>query len=317
MELTLNNQVSIGNCDFLGFANAQNNIKKSLELRGVQITQKADKTLCHIGAHMFKPDSDKFNYLWFPYEANDISKGMVEKINRADHVIASCDHNEKVFIDGGVTRPISVCKLGIDTEIFKPSKKPVKSKKFRFLWIGNPIDMRKGWDIAAKAFTQEFNQEEQVELYLKTTGKHHQDQIEIGKNVIFDSRNLSTADLLDLYESSSVFLSTSRGEATNLPALEAMSLKIPVMAPAIGGMKDFIRHDTGIALEYSMVAGSFGIDVKVPQVKIEHLRKVMRDSINEPMFGWHIKGMRKFIRKNHSLKSMGERLVQIIFNDNN
>jgi len=325
MELTITNQTTMGNCDFLGFSNAQKNIIKALELQGVEITAKANKTLCHIGAHMFNPDKNKTNYLWFPYEADTINAGIVDRINQADQVIASCVHNKKVFIDGGVTKPISICKLGIDTEIFKPSRKPVKSKKFRFLWIGNPVDMRKGWDIAAKCFIEEFKEDENVELYLKTTGKFHQDQIEIGSNIIFDSRNLATADLIDLYESSNVLLCTSRGEATYLPGLEAMSLKIPVMAPAIGGMKDFINIDTAISLEYEYVAMDYKSNrkkgkttqIEVPQVKQDHLKYRMRESVNNPMFSWHIKGMRKYIRKNHSLKPMGERLINIIFNDNN
>ncbi len=315
MNLKLTNQVDIGNADFYGFASAQKSIKRALEQAGVTITASADKTLCHIGAHLFEPEADKVNYLWHPHEANKINQGLVDKLNRADHLIASCRHNYNVFKQAGVTRPISICKLGIDTKIFKPSRKPHKAKKFRFLWIGNPIDMRKGWDLAAKAFVAEFKPAEEVELYLKTTGRVTQDLAEIGQNVIFDSRNLALADLLDLYESSHAFLAPSRGDGTNLPALEAMAMKLPVLAPAIGGMKDFIKPSMAIPLEFELVDGHYGIAVKVPQVLLEDLQAKMRVVYENYADYKQLTGRaRRYVCRNHSLASMGDRLVNILYN---
>lgn len=313
MQLTLKNQIPLGNCDFYGFASAQHNIKNSLELSGVRLNSCSKKTLSHIGAHLFEPDGRK-NFLWFPYEADKINPGIVEKINRADHVIASCEHNKNVFEKNGVKKPISVCKLGIDTDTFKSREHIKKTNRFRFLWIGNPIDMRKGWDVASQAFVEEFGNDHNVELYLKTTGKNNQDLATLGANVIFDSRNLAIADLLDLYESSHVLVMSSRGEATGLPALEAMSMELLVMAPPIQGMTDFILPHTSIQLDYEMVDGNYGIDMKFPEVIIKNLKQEMRKSFNSYGESLEIrKNAREFVIKNHSLKSMGERLVEIIF----
>lgn len=317
MQLKLNNQIPLGNCDFLGFSTAQKNIMRSLELQGVDITANTDKTLAHIGAHMFVADNGKTNYLWHPHEANAINPGLIAKMNGADYLIASCKHNKDVFLEAGATKPISVCKLGIDTDVFKPRPNAPKSKKFRFLWLGNPIDMRKGWDIASKAFLDEFKPDESVELYLKTTGKEIQDLATLGPNVIFDSRNIALADLLDLYESSHVFVCSSRGEASNLPALEAMAMKLLVLCPPVMGMKDFIKYNNSIALQYEMIPGNYGIDITVPQVLVDDLRHKMREVYENYLTYKQMRNnARKYVQKHHSLRSMGRRLVDIIFNNN-
>lgn len=315
MELTLTNEFGFGNCESYGFANAQRNIKRALEIVGVNIVSNAKKTLCHVGAHLFEPAQGKTNYLWAPHEANKINGGLVEKMNQAYHVIASCEHNKKVFKKAGVTKPISICHLGIDTEIFKPIGR-AKSDKFRFLWVGNPIDMRKGWDLAAKAFLDEFTDNDNVELYLKTTGKSFQDLALMGKNVVFDSRNLALADLLDLYESAHAFVYPSRGEATGLPALEAMSMELPVLAPPVTGLKDFIDKESAIPLAYEMVDGEYGIKVRVPQVKIESLRKHMRSLFeNYNKFDELRKNARKRVQSGFTIKDMGLRLKEVIYGE--
>lgn len=306
-------ELAVGNADFYGFASAQKNIRQALELQGVKIALNADVELFHIGPHMYRRNPNRFSILWPPYEASAIAKNLVDKINEADLVIASCEDNKRVFLEGGVYKPICVCRLGIDTKIFWYRQRTKSTNKlFRFFWLGQP-DIRKGWDIVVEAFQMAFGPNDLVELYLKTTGKEQQDLIQIADRVWLDSRNLALADLLDLYHSSHVFVFPSRGEGTGLPALEAMATGLLVMAPPAFGLADFVNSETGIPLEFDWIEANYGVPIKAPGVDPKKLSVLMQDVYKS--YGSYVGRTfvgRRLVEEQHSLRSMGKSLISIL-----
>lgn len=314
-SIVLRSQIGQGNADFYGFSSANYSIASALQQLGYNLSYVGDIELTHLGPHMYNRHPNRFSILWPPYEASAIAKVLVDKINEADLILASCQDNADVFLKGGVTKPIVVCRLGINTKLFHfmPRKHyKGQSNLFRFLWIGQ-ADIRKGWDLLVEAFQEAFTPQEKVELYIKTTGKELQELYTISDRVWVDSRNLALADLLDLYHRSHVFVFPSRGEGTGLPALEAMATGCLVLAPPTFGLKDFITEETAVPLEYKWRTANYGIEIQASEVLVKDLAEKMRDVYeNYSQYRTRMKQGRNFVEDHHSLKSMGVRLEEIL-----
>lgn len=65
------------------------------------------------------------------------------------------------------------------------------------------------------------------------------------KNIFFDSRKLSTEDLVQLYNSAHVFLAPHSGEGWGLTLCEAMATGCPSIASLSTGVLDFFNKDVG------------------------------------------------------------------------
>lgn len=308
------NTLGKGNADYYGFFNGQKAIKNALEKQGVNIVLDADYELYHCSSHLYTKDQSRKSFLYMPYECNDVPKSLINKLNEADVVIATCKYNADVFKKDGVTKPIEICMQGIDTDIYKyKSKKNIKGN-CRFLWVGQS-SLRKGWDLVVEAFQEEFKTNEHAELYIKTTGtSDYILESMYNDKVFFDSRNLALPDMLDLYDSSHVFVLPSRGESVGLPCLEAMSMGLVVLAPSAFGMKDFINEKTALPLDYDLIDADFGIKTKVPNVKIKSLRESMRfafDNFNN--LSKKIKYASNFVKKHYNINKTAKRLIDIIY----
>lgn len=301
-----------GECQ--GFSNGQRTIRKALERQNVDIVYNSDIELQHLSAHLYHRNCKK-SFIMPTHETDDIHPKLISKMNEADNVIALCEHNEKVFENNGVKIPITVCKQGIDLNIFKYQDRS-REDVLKFLWIGQ-TSIRKGWDLVSDAFQKAFGNMKDVRLYIKTNGKGKQEVIDIGENVVFDSRNLALADMLDIYYDNNIFVFPSRGEATGLTALEAMATGLICMAPSIGGMQGFINDFTAIPLDFEMIDAEYGVKTKVPNVKIDDLIAKLRYVYE---FYDEIKGhtgvVSDFIKTNYCVNKMANKLVKILFGGN-
>ena len=299
-------------CASYGFSNAQSRIREALELKGATFSIKAGIELHHMSSHLYKRSWARKSILWFPYEADVIHSDLINHANKADELIASCPHNRDVFMSGGITIPIHVCNLGVDADKYRPSGGKNKDV-FIFLWVGQN-NIRKGWDLVSKAFAEEFSPNENVRLYMKTTAAHFQEVYQVQENIIVDSRNISEADMLDLYSMSHAFVFPSRGEGTGLPAMEAMACGSLVIAPPIQGMKEFVTEGTALTLEHELVGANYGIDMKVPSAKMADLKKKMRIAYEQyDSFSGVINEGVRLIHNRFSLNSMGNALVKILW----
>lgn len=294
-----------------GFSNAQRNIKQALEKLNVEFTFKADVELLHASSHLYKRHNKK-SILWFPYEAEHMPQMLVDKANEADMVIASCAHNMQIFMQNGIKHPIRMCRLGIDVNTFKFQKREIK-KRFVFLWVGQN-NIRKGWDLIPKAFAKVFTKNDNAFLIMKTTGGERQELMQVQENIFVDSRNLSDADMLDMYYSANVFLFPSRGEGSGLPAMEAMSTGCLVLAPAIQGLKEFVNDRTAMPLKYEMIKAKYGVDTIAPNVLVSDLAMKMKLVYDDyKSYTDKMQYGSEFISKYFSLAVMGKRLIDILW----
>lgn len=73
------------------------------------------------------------------------------------------------------------------------------------------------------------------------------------KNIIFDTRKLSTDDLIKLYQSTHCFLFPTLGEGWGLPLSEAMATGCPSIATPVTGCSDFFDEQVGYGIKHSII----------------------------------------------------------------
>lgn len=163
----------------------------------------------------------------------------------AEAVIVPCDWVRECFERQGVGVPIYVVPWGVDQgDYWLLDRKRDGSRPYRFLWSGTP-DMRKGWDVAYRAFIAAFGQSRDAELVL-----HWRRQPEFfGKPLQVDDPNVKVLVgmhhrpvLRKVWQSADVFLFPSRGEGWGLPPREAAATGLPVIATNATGMAHDIEQ---------------------------------------------------------------------------
>lgn len=73
------------------------------------------------------------------------------------------------------------------------------------------------------------------------------------KNITFDTRKLSTSELVDLYHSAHCFLFPTYGEGWGLTLTEAMACGCPCIATEVTGCKDFFDGRVGYPINHLIV----------------------------------------------------------------
>ncbi len=195
-------------------------------------------------------------------EATAVPTAWVSTINReVDVLMVASQHSLQAFQASGVTRPIWVVRHGVNrTHALAFKSHPIRWSKlttipdFRFLSVFEWVP-RKGYDILLQAFWEEFNEQEDVCLVLKTrsftgmedTSIFHQIRAlkrEYGHThsapVYVCTEPLTEMCLMDLYHAASVFVLATRGEGIGLPLLEAAAIGLPVIATGWGGQTEFL-----------------------------------------------------------------------------
>jgi glycosyltransferase involved in cell wall biosynthesis len=129
----------------------------------------------------------------------------------------------------------------VNTETFAPDseKEDTHSRRFRLLFVGNPI-RRKGADLLApimRALGAKF------ELYY-TAGRRQLSPQDIASNMFPLGRITNDVDLVKLYQHSDALLFPSRFEGLPIAVLEAMACAKPVIAANTSSLAEII--DDGV-----------------------------------------------------------------------
>jgi glycosyltransferase involved in cell wall biosynthesis len=245
------------------------------------------------------------NTVW---ETTKIPESWFPNINNVDVVLVPSIINKKALEDSGVTVPIHIVPHGSDIDAFNPDNSfeiSGSDDTFNFLSVFK-WEHRKAPEVLLQAFWQEFTQEDNVSLIIKSSLGGPRSSIRQVRNVIaqlksdlgfgpntanilYSGSHMSEDDLVKLYGLADVFVLPSRGEGVGLPYMEAMASEVPVIATGWGGQTDFINEENGYLVDYEMVpsstAGQYPIsptynvftkDMMWAEPSVEHLRKVMR-----------------------------------------
>lgn len=190
---------------------------------------------------------------WFTmHETTRLPEAQYARLLRAEHVIVPSTWNAQCFSAQGLQKPIHVCPLGFDPELYFPVVMPNGVCTFGVL--GTPSlsnAARKNFDLALRAFRAAFQGVRDVRLRFKQTPTCARLPTE-DPRVEFISEIFSPKDLRAWYSSLHALVLPSRGEAWAFPALHAMACGRPVIAAAFGGLQDYFGPHCGYPVPYRL-----------------------------------------------------------------
>ena len=171
------------------------------------------------------------------WESTQPPGDWIEPLNECGAVSVGSQFTRSVLVQAGVSVPVHVHPLGVDSA-FKYINRLPGRKPFTFLMIGDR-GLRKGWDIAVKAFRMAFGDSPDHRLIIKTFAP-------LGYDIKHSNVQVLTADftqeqMIDLYARVDAFVSPNRGEGFGWPPREAAATGLPVIATDWGGTADDLR----------------------------------------------------------------------------
>ncbi len=267
--------------------------------------QKNDMITILIGQPPFIPfhwsDNPKAIIPFVIWEGNLCPKYWIKYLldNKIKMIFVPSQHVKDAILNTSYEAKILESKIkiiphGVDLSLFMRKEKKER-ENFVFLsnkgWAQGNND-RGGVQFLIKAYAEEFTKDEPVELRIKINpaycpvGWNVQEEI---KKIGVEKREnspklLISTDAVDYkkmpeFYDGDVFISSTMGDAFNIPCLEAMSLGIPVITTDFGGQTDFVNEQNGWLIGGEMVEVTWdkayeGVSWKKPDV--EALKRKMR-----------------------------------------
>jgi len=183
---------------------------------------------------------------------------------------------------------VHVVPNGYDPKHFNPHAEPIDfGTKDKFTFLCNAVMQdRKGTSILVNSFLEEFKNDDDVILILKSYGWGEGEK-EWRKNpklkIIMDP--IPDEEMGGLYTACDCFVLPTKAEGFGMPILEAMACGIPVITTRYSGHLDFCNDDNSFLIRVDHFEPAFGSDGNdwrgswaVPDS--EHLKDLMREACN-------------------------------------
>lgn len=227
-----------------GYGQSQKSLVNALELRGIQVDHKdADQ---EIGLCYFTPVyagglKTPIKIIYTMFESSTIPEEWVPHLKRADKVLVPSKFCQKAFATRGIDT--TVVPLGYNNNVYSHLNRP-RHDVFTFLHY-NAFNIRKGFDLVFKAFTEEFRTDEPVRLVLKTVTARTPFPILKSEypNIDVLRGEYSDGQMIELLRDADAFVFPSRGEGFGLTPLEALATGLPVIIPNSSGMSEYFDEN--------------------------------------------------------------------------
>lgn len=244
------------------------------------------------------------------WETTTIPRGWLEhyKSKNYDELIVFCQWNKEVF-ESQTGLKATVVPHVINDFSLERKKRNDKFRIFSMSQWGH----RKGFDILLKAYYQEFFDQDDVELFIKTykTSTLRGSSEEIDKQIITAEikhlkessshyKELATCKVLlklgfaskeevaSFYSSSDVFCSPTRGEAFGMCIAQAALSGLPVIVPNKGGHLDYLDKENNYFINseyepaYNMFSDIYSSkDMNLVESSVSSTRKQLRMAYND------------------------------------
>lgn len=209
---------------------------------------------------------DRHRIVWTMMETSErVHPDMIARANKNfDELWTPTFWNLDVFRASGLRIPSRTMPLGVDTVMFQPRKRRkfpecrlastgrrglvARPDGFTALTIGLP-GFRKGWDVIADAFESIFARNRSAHLVIGVTHapaawkeKVYRQFARYRANIWTLEGSFDESELAGIYSASDVYVSASRGEGFNMPALEATACGIPVVLPMNSAHPEVFPH---------------------------------------------------------------------------
>lgn len=221
---------------------------------------KAPVQVVYAQGDVFEKNTGRHKIGYTMLEVDGLPAEWVRQANLMDEVWVPSTFNQETFRNSGVVVPIKIVPLGVNPAYFSTDIKGKKVEgKFTFLSIFEWGE-RKAPDVLLRAFADEFDADEPVQLLCKTNNfdpsvsiraEIEKLKLRKGGGRIFMAENqiLQQYELGVLYRSADCFVLPTRGEGWGMPILEAMACGLPVIATNWSSQVDFINKSNAYPLE--------------------------------------------------------------------
>lgn len=206
----------------------------------------------HISTPTYRPNTPKEVVFLTMWESTRMPPEALRTLNNVSAVMVPSEWQQTTFSAQGVNRPIFKVPLCIDTDLYRFTPKKEKDC-FVFGMAGATRvgGSRKRVKDAVDLWRFAFDGVEDVRLEVKL---HSDDpELDTGDERITTFREFwDRKKLARWYQHVDCYASISRGEGWSWHAHEAMATGRPVVAPAFGGISEFLTDRTGYPVPYSL-----------------------------------------------------------------
>ena len=235
---------------------------------------------------------------FFTYETYSPPEKWLNILNKNDAIIVPSKFNYKILAHEKIKKPLYYVCHCLDFDLYNSRVLPLyEYDRYTFLFIGIWRE-RKGYKQLIEALLKEFNNNDNVQLIIKTDKiKKAQNYVEkvkkqIGINkgfapILFESKVFDEKDLPKYLKSADCLVSPTMGEGFGLPGLQCMALGIPVIVTNFSGCQDYANDKTATLLEPDGFVFRHNMD-NIPQFKnrkwafleVNKIQKAMRHVLN-------------------------------------
>jgi glycosyltransferase involved in cell wall biosynthesis len=242
------------------------------------------------------------------WEEDRFPKRWVDEYNQhLDLVLAASQHTARVLKRSGVKVPVLLLPNGLNVDFLESKPSGASRNKvaellkgangYRFFHNSSGLE-RKSPEELIKAYTKAFSASDDVTLIIKSypnaTNRFPDLLKEFGSKqdlpqIIYIEEDLSDEGMVALYETAHCYVSPSRAEGFNLPALEAMHLGIPVITTGWSGQLDFCDDSNSYLLDYKLVPAKSHLDnpgaywAKVDEAHLSNLMQQAKAEFSSPV----------------------------------
>lgn len=301
-----------------GYGQSTEPLINSLEDAGIPITHEytgQEVGIVYSYPHPLESLQTKKKVLYSMFESTSIDPEWVEYLKMADKIFVPSKFCQKSFATRGIES--EVIPLGYNDEEFYYKEKQ-DDGVFTFTMY-NAFDQRKGWDILFGAFTEEFGQQSDVKLILKSVVKKLPFPIIRSQypNVEVVLGNYTPFELRELLWKTDCFVFPSRGEGFGLTPLEALACGTTSIIPNASGMSEYFNEKYFIELEVEGLRPAIyeNFDIRVVGEMVEpskkDLRKKLRWAYEHRAKCWEMgfKGA-EWVKREYPIKRTGIRLAR-------
>lgn len=217
---------------------------------------------------MYRIPASRMSFGCTMFEMTTIPDGWVKPCSNVDEIWTPSEYSKAAFVNSGVTTPIRVVPLGIDTDLFSPDGPCwtiANRRRFAFISVFDFTE-RKAWKEMLRAYWHAFGADDDVCLVLKVfysgfspearaevVRKIASFRLEIGMEnrapVLIYGHDIPNEHMPSLYRAADCYVGISR-EGFGLPYAEAMACGLACIGPEVGGNRVFMDDSNSFLVEY-------------------------------------------------------------------
>lgn len=202
----------------------------------------------------FHKNSGAYRIGYTMLEVTGVPIDWVRQANLMDEVWVPSHFNQETFRASGVSRPIHVIPLGVDTNYFHPGITARRfSDRYTFLSVFEWGE-RKAPETLLRAYTRAFTARDDVLLVLKVDNRDG--DVNVAQQIadlhlpadrppimLLYNQTFHAYQMGSLYRAADCFVLPTRGEGWGMPIIEAMACGLPTIATNWSAQTDFMHAE--------------------------------------------------------------------------